>query len=100
MQKLTEKAGSAAPAETPEDTGALLEQIPLLLPNRRSEVILRRFGTPDEPGGTVLAQEHLRRAQAAVVLISHGVAVGAGVVDDQQVADVDLRQHADRKSVV
>ena len=54
-----------------------------LIPDCGGKVILRRFGPPDEPGGAVLTQEHLRRAEAAVVLIAHGVAVGTGVVDDQ-----------------
>ena len=65
--------------------GALLS-----LPDSGSEVVLGGFGPADEADGAVLLKEELSGAQPAVVLVAHSVAVGAGVVDDQQVADLNL----------
>ena len=48
----------------------------------------------DQARGTVRLQQHLRAAELAVVIIAHGEAVGTGVVNDQQITDIDARQHA------
>ena len=43
--------------------------------------------------GAVLAQQHFGAAQLAVVVVAHGRAVCTGVVDINDVANVDLGQH-------
>ena len=50
------------------------------------KVILRGLGPADEPDAAVRLEEQLGGAQLAVVVVAHGKAVGASVVDDQQVA--------------
>src|SRR5699024_1613293 len=68
---------------------------------QRGKVIGRGLGAADQLVGAVLFQQHLGAAQLAVVVIAHREPVGAGVVDDQNVALVDFGQHAvDGKLVV
>ena len=57
------------------------------------KIVLRRLRSPDHPGASVLLQENLRTLQLAVVIISHGKSMGAGIVDHQQIAHINLRQH-------
>ena len=61
---------------------------------QRGEVIRRGLGPADQLHLAVGVQEQLRRAQLAVVVIAHGKAVRARVVDGHQVADLDLGQRA------
>ena len=58
----------------------------------RGEVVARALGTTDKIRRAVGTQQYLGRAQAPVVVVAHGVAMCAGVVDHNQVAHVDLRQ--------
>ena len=65
------------------------------------EIILRRLGAADELEASVLLQQNLRGTELAVVIVAHGEAVSAGVVDGDDVADLDLRQASlDGKFVV
>src|SRR5699024_3368682 len=57
------------------------------------KVVPRGLGAADQPVAAILAQQHLGAAQLAVVVVAHGRAVGAGVVDIDQIPDVDPRQH-------
>ena len=58
----------------------------------RGKVVARALGTTDKIRRAVGTQQYLGRAQAPVVVVAHGVAMRAGVVDHEQVAHVDLRQ--------
>mgnify|MGYP000638807370 CR=1 FL=1 len=60
---------------------------------KRCKVVLRRLGAADELVGAVLLQQDLGTAQFAVVVVAHREAVCAGVMDVDNVADVDFRQH-------
>ena len=60
----------------------------------RGKVIARALSTADEVGRAIGAQQHLGGAQTAVVVVAHGVAMRAGIVDHEQVAHVDMRQLA------
>ena len=60
----------------------------------RGKVIARALGAADEVGRAIGAQQDLGGAQPSVVVVAHGVAMRAGVVDYKQVAHVDLRQLA------
>ena len=60
----------------------------------RGKIIARAFGAADELGRAIGTQQHLGGAQTAVVVIAHGVAMRAGIVDHEQVAHVDMRQLA------
>ena len=57
------------------------------------EIILRRLGAADELCSAVLAEENLRRAELAVVVVAHREAVRAGIVQDDEVAHIDFREH-------
>ena len=48
------------------------------------------LGAADELGGAILAQQHLRGPKPSVVVVAHRVAMGPGVVNDEQVAALDL----------
>ena len=68
---------------------------------QRCKVIAGGLGTADEAVGAVLAEQDFGAAQLAVVVVAHRRAVGTGVVDIHDVADVDLGQHpVDGKLVV
>ena len=55
----------------------------------------------DQARGTVRLQQHLCAAELAVVVVAHGKAVCTGIMDDQQIADVDARQYpVDGKLVI
>ena len=58
----------------------------------RGKVVARALGTTDKIRRAVGTQQYLGRAQAPVVVVAHGVAMCAGVVNHEQVAHVDLRQ--------
>ena len=61
------------------------------VPNQSGEIIVDEYSsTADHLGGAVLLQQDLCTAQAAVVVIARVAKPCAGVVDDQQVAPVDL----------
>ena len=65
------------------------------------EVVVKGLGAADELDAAVRAQEKLGAPEFAVVVESHRAAVRARVVDDDDVADVDLREGAvDGKLVV
>ena len=51
------------------------------------------LGAADEAVRAVLAEQDLGAAELAVVVVAHGGALGTGVVDVDQVTDVDLGQH-------
>ena len=55
------------------------------------EVVVQCFGAADELHVAVLLQQEFRAAELAVVVEAHGVAVGAGVEDDEAVVDLDFR---------
>ena len=67
--------------------------IQCLLPHHGGEVVLRGLRPADQLHRAVLPQQQFRASQLPVVVVAHGVAVGAGVVDHQQIADIDLGQH-------
>ena len=58
------------------------------------EIVHGGLGPADELEGAVLLQQHLGGAELTVVVVAHGVAVGAGIVDDQNIPHVDLGQAA------
>ena len=58
------------------------------------EIVGGGFGTADHLEGAVGLQKDLGGAELAVVVVAHGEAVGAGVVDGYDVANLDLRQAA------
>ena len=58
------------------------------------EVIRRRFCAAHQLGGAVLAEQNLCGAQTAIVVITHGEAVRTGVMNDEQIANINLRQFA------
>ena len=60
----------------------------------RGKVIARALGAADKVGRAVGAQQHLGGAQAAVVVVAHGVAMRTGIMDYKQVTHVDMRQLA------
>ena len=57
----------------------------------RGKIIARALGAADKVGRAVGAQQHLGGAQAAVVVVAHGVAMRAGIVDHEHITHVDLR---------
>ena len=69
------------------------ERTPGSLPHQRGEIVVGGFGAADQLYRPVLFQQQLGAAEPPVILVAHGEAVGAGVVDVEQVALVDLRQH-------
>ena len=60
---------------------------------QRGEVVVKRLGAADELDAAVLAEQELGAPELAVVVEAHRTAVRAGVMDDDEVADVDFRQH-------
>ena len=58
----------------------------------RGKVVARALGATNKICRAVGAQQYLCGAQAAVVVVAHGIAMRAGVVDHEQVAHIDLRQ--------
>ena len=57
----------------------------------RGKIVARALGAAYEVGRAVGAQQDLGGAQTAVVVVAHGVAMRAGIVDHKQVAHVDMR---------
>ena len=55
------------------------------------KVIARALGAADEVGRAIGAQQHLGGAQTAVVVVAHGVAMRAGVVNHEHITHVDMR---------
>jgi hypothetical protein len=51
------------------------------LEGERDEEILQGLFTPDQLNAAILAQQQLLRSRLAVVVETHRVAVGAGIVD-------------------
>lgn len=62
--------------------------------DHRGEVVVGGLGAADELYGTVLAEQQLGAAQSAVVVVAHGEAVRARVVDGEDIADLQLGEHA------
>ena len=60
----------------------------------RGKIVARALGAADKVGRAVGTQQHLGGAQAAVVVVAHGVAMRAGIVDHEHITHVDLRQLA------
>ena len=58
----------------------------------RGKIIARALGAADEVGRAIGAQQDLGGAQTAVVVVAHGVAVRAGIVDHEHITHVDMRQ--------
>ena len=58
---------------------------------QRGEVVVDGFGAANELHVAVLLQQEFRAAELAVVVEAHGMAVGAGVEDDEAVANLDFR---------
>ena len=61
---------------------------------QRCEKIVDGFGAADEGDAVVFVEEKFSAAEFAVVVEAHGVAVSAGVVDDEEVAFFDRWQFA------
>ena len=59
-----------------------------------SEIVHGCLRPADKLEGSVFFQEHFSAAQFAVVVIAHGVAVGTGIVEHQDVADIDAGKAA------
>ena len=57
----------------------------------RGKVVARALGAADEVGRAIGAQQDLGGAQTAVVVVAHGVAMRAGIVDHEHITHVDLR---------
>ena len=57
-----------------------------------SKIIGRLFCPADQLERTILFQQNFCGAKLTVVIIAHGMAVGAGVVEHQDITDVDLGQ--------
>ena len=86
-------------------TGASAFVLRLFFEERRKveggKVVGRGLGTANLLEGAVRFQQHLGAAQLAVVVVAHREAVGTGIVDKEDVALVDFRQHAvDGKLIV
>ena len=65
------------------------------------EIVLRRLGAADELEAAVLFQQNLRGTELAIIIVAHGEAVSTGVVDINDIPDLDLGQHAvDGKLIV
>ena len=60
----------------------------------RGKVIARALGTTNEICRAIGAQQDLGGAQTAVVVVAHGVAMRAGIVDHEHITHVDMRQLA------
>ena len=60
----------------------------------RGKVVARALGATNEICRAIGAKQDLGGSQASVVVVAHGVAVRAGIVDHKQVAHVDMRQLA------
>ena len=54
------------------------------------EIIHRRFGSADQLEAAVLLQQYFGAAELAVVVVAHGEAVGAGIMDNHNVTHIDL----------
>ena len=57
----------------------------------RGKVITRALGAADKVGRAIGTQQDLGGAQTSVVVVAHGVAMRAGIVDHEHIAHVDLR---------
>lgn len=65
------------------------------------KIVLRRFRAADQLGGPILLQKDLRRAELAVVIVSHRETMRPGIVENKQIPHVNLRQHTvDGKLIV
>jgi hypothetical protein len=64
----------------------------LFLELQGCKVIVYRFGPADQFHAPIAAQKQLLGPQLAVVVEAHGMAMGAGILDDQQIAILDGRQ--------
>ena len=60
----------------------------------RGKIIARALGAADEFGRAIGTQQDLGGAQPSIVVVAHGVAMRAGIVNHKQVAHVDMRQFA------
>ena len=58
------------------------------------EIVSRSFCPSYHLNRAVLLKQQLSRTQLAVVVVSHREAVGAGIVNNQNIADVNFRQHS------
>ena len=58
---------------------------------KSGEIVLNGLGPSDQLPAAVRLEEDLGGAQLAVVVVAHGKAVGAGVVNAHNVADFDFR---------
>ena len=61
---------------------------------KSSEIISGGFSTADQLEGAVFLQQDFRGAELAVVIVAHGMAVSAGIVDYQNITDVNGREAA------
>ena len=61
------------------------------------EVIHGGLRPADQLEGAVLAEQHLSGAEFAVAVAAHGVTVGAGVMDDNDIAPLNGGQATLRK---
>ena len=53
------------------------------------EIVRGSFGTADQLEAAIFPQQHFGAAKLAVVVVAHGMAVGAGVMDHQDITDID-----------
>ncbi len=61
---------------------------------QRGKIVSGRFGPAQQLNAAVFFEQQLGASQLAVVVISHGIAVGAGIVDAEVVAHFDFGQQA------
>ena len=70
----------------------LAASAPLRRPGEGGEVVVERLGAADRLDGAVRAAQVFGAAELAIVLEAHRVAVGARVVEDEEVAALDFGQ--------
>ena len=65
------------------------------------KIILRCLCPSDHLHGTILFQEQFSRAQLSVVVVTHRKTMCAGIMDDKDIAHIDLRKHpVNRKFII
>ena len=68
---------------------------------QRREIISRCFRPADQLETAVLAKQNFRGTELTVVIVTHGMTMGTGIMDHKDISDVDGRQAAlDGKFVI
>src|SRR6266545_6156228 len=91
----------STPIPHPPSPASLSRKCLQFCQRQRREVVLDCLGAADQRYVAAFAQQQLGRTQLAVVVEAHGLAVRAGIVKSQQIANLDRRQRpVDRELVV